>query len=61
MVVVTMFFPFTIKIAVVNATFEMNKSHGFGQLSLTRPNSESKGQDNVLMVGASGRPGNGEG
>mmetsp|Transcript_3196 Transcript_3196/g.4768 ORF Transcript_3196/g.4768 Transcript_3196/m.4768 type:complete len:82 (+) Transcript_3196:1483-1728(+) len=59
MIVVTMFLPFTIKIVVVNATFEMNKSHGFGQLSVTRPDSESKVQDNVLMVGASSRPGNG--
>jgi phytoene desaturase (3,4-didehydrolycopene-forming) len=39
--------------------FVLYKSHGFGQLSLTRPSAELKGIDNVLMVGASSRPGNG--
>lgn len=34
-------------------------SHGFGQLSLTRPSHQSKQFDNVLFVGASTRPGNG--
>ena len=33
-------------------------SHGFGQLSLTRPAHESK-KENILFVGASTRPGNG--
>lgn len=33
-------------------------SHGFGQLSLTRPPHES-GNENILFVGASTRPGNG--
>lgn len=34
-------------------------SHGFGQLSLTRPGAESSDHPNVLFVGASSRPGNG--
>lgn len=34
-------------------------SHGFGQLSLTRPSAECKEFGNVLFVGASSRPGNG--
>mmetsp|Transcript_4587 Transcript_4587/g.7119 ORF Transcript_4587/g.7119 Transcript_4587/m.7119 type:complete len:597 (+) Transcript_4587:93-1883(+) len=34
-------------------------SHGFGQLSLTRPGAESTSHPNVLFVGASSRPGNG--
>mmetsp|Transcript_437 Transcript_437/g.629 ORF Transcript_437/g.629 Transcript_437/m.629 type:complete len:600 (-) Transcript_437:122-1921(-) len=34
-------------------------SHGFGQLSLTRPGAESSSHPNVLFVGASSRPGNG--
>ena len=34
-------------------------SHGFGQLSLTRPGHESQTHPNVLHVGASSRPGNG--
>lgn len=33
------------------------KSHGFGQLSLTRPSAECKEFGNVLFVGASSRPG----
>ena len=36
-----------------------NQSHGFGQLSLTRPPAQSKELENVLYVGASSRPGNG--
>jgi len=39
--------------------FVRYKSHGFGQLSLTRPSADVKGIDNVFMVGASSRPGNG--
>ena len=35
------------------------QSHGFGQLSITRPAAEVKEVDNVLVVGASSRPGNG--
>ena len=35
------------------------KSHGFGQLSLTRPGHRSNDADNVFFVGASTRPGNG--
>lgn len=34
-------------------------SHGFGQLSITRPSHQSKVLDNVLFVGASTKPGNG--
>jgi len=34
-------------------------SHGFGQLSLTRPSHRSNDSDNVFFVGASTRPGNG--
>ena len=34
-------------------------SHGFAQLSLTRPGPESSGLSNVLFCGASTRPGNG--
>jgi len=34
-------------------------SHGFGQLSLTRPSAEYKEFGNVLFAGASSRPGNG--
>ena len=34
-------------------------SHGFGQLSLTRPGQQSINEDNILYVGASTRPGNG--
>mmetsp|Transcript_10367 Transcript_10367/g.14852 ORF Transcript_10367/g.14852 Transcript_10367/m.14852 type:complete len:117 (-) Transcript_10367:136-486(-) len=34
-------------------------SHGFNQLSLTRPGAESSNHPNVLFVGASSRPGNG--
>jgi len=34
-------------------------SHGFGQLSLTRPPHQSRELDNVLFTGASTRPGNG--
>jgi len=34
-------------------------SHGFAQLSLTRPGPESSGLSNVLYCGASTRPGNG--
>jgi len=34
-------------------------SHGFGQLSLTRPGHRSNDADNVFFVGASTRPGNG--
>lgn len=34
-------------------------SHGFRQLSLTRPGAESWGLPNVLFVGAGSRPGNG--
>merc|ERR1712232_907981 len=34
-------------------------SHGFGQLSLTRPSAECKEFGNVLFAGASSRPGNG--
>jgi len=34
-------------------------SHGFSQLSLTRPGAESDKHPNVLFVGASSRPGNG--
>lgn len=34
-------------------------SHGFGQLSITRPGHQSKNLDNVLFVGASTKPGNG--
>jgi len=34
-------------------------SHGFGQLSLTRPAHQSRDVDNVLFVGAGTRPGNG--
>jgi phytoene desaturase (3,4-didehydrolycopene-forming) len=34
-------------------------SHGFGQLSLTRPGPGSSGMKNVLYCGASTRPGNG--
>ena len=37
-------------------TFKL--SHGFGQLSLTRPSQQST-MENVLFVGASTRPGNG--
>lgn len=36
--------------------FTGSKSHGFGQLSLTRPSHQSKQFDNVLFVGASTRP-----
>lgn len=39
--------------------FGKNQSHGFNQLSLTRPAAECKDMDNVLYVGASSRPGNG--
>jgi len=35
------------------------QSHGFGQLSLTRPSAEVKGLENTFVVGASSRPGNG--
>ena len=35
------------------------KSHGFAQLSLTRPGPRSSGVPNVLFCGASTRPGNG--
>jgi phytoene desaturase (3,4-didehydrolycopene-forming) len=35
------------------------KSHGFAQLSLTRPGPASSGLSNVLYCGASTRPGNG--
>jgi phytoene desaturase (3,4-didehydrolycopene-forming) len=34
-------------------------SHGFAQLSLTRPGPESSKLDNVMFCGASSRPGNG--
>lgn len=34
-------------------------SHGFGQLSLTRPSHQSKKFENVLFTGASTKPGNG--
>lgn len=34
-------------------------SHGFGQLSISRPGHQSKVLDNVLYVGASTKPGNG--
>mmetsp|Transcript_13664 Transcript_13664/g.20739 ORF Transcript_13664/g.20739 Transcript_13664/m.20739 type:complete len:379 (-) Transcript_13664:162-1298(-) len=34
-------------------------SHGFGQLSLTRPGQQARDSDNILFVGASTRPGNG--
>lgn len=34
-------------------------SHGFSQLSLTRPGPASSSLSNVVMVGASSRPGNG--
>jgi len=34
-------------------------SHGFGQLSLTRPGHVSNESENILFVGASTRPGNG--
>jgi len=34
-------------------------SHGFEQLSLTRPGHRSNDADNVFFVGASTRPGNG--
>jgi len=34
-------------------------SHGFNQLSLTRPGCKSSRNDNVLYCGASSRPGNG--
>jgi hypothetical protein len=37
----------------------INQSHGFEQLSLTRPGQQSKEDDNILFVGASTRPGNG--
>jgi phytoene dehydrogenase-like protein len=35
------------------------QSHGFGQLSIMRPGSDVPQNPNVLMVGASSRPGNG--
>lgn len=35
------------------------QSHGFGQLSLTRPSQQSSDFDNLLFAGASTRPGNG--
>lgn len=35
------------------------QSHGFAQLSLTRPGPESTGFPNVLYCGAGTRPGNG--
>ena len=35
------------------------QSHGFAQLSLTRPGPKSTGLPNVLYCGASTRPGNG--
>ena len=35
------------------------QSHGFNQLSLTRPSAECREIKNVLFVGASSRPGNG--
>lgn len=34
-------------------------SHGFGQLSITRPDHQSSVLDNLLYVGASSKPGNG--
>jgi phytoene dehydrogenase-like protein len=34
-------------------------SHGLGQLSLTRPGATIPAEPNILMVGASSRPGNG--
>lgn len=34
-------------------------SHGFGQLSVTRPSQQSRDVENVFFVGASTRPGNG--
>lgn len=39
--------------------FLLFQSHGFGQLSVTRPGAESPAHPNVLFVGASSRPGNG--
>jgi hypothetical protein len=39
--------------------YDVLKSHGLGQLSLTRPAHECNTHDNVLFVGASSRPGNG--
>jgi hypothetical protein len=35
------------------------QSHGFAQLSITRPGARSSGIPNVLFCGASSRPGNG--
>lgn len=40
-------------------TFDLLQSHGFAQLSLTRPAPESSGMSNALFCGASTRPGNG--
>ena len=37
----------------------ITQSHGFSQLSLTRPGPRNNGFKNVLFVGASSRPGNG--
>merc|ERR1739844_40862 len=34
-------------------------SHGFNQLSITRPGQQCKDSNNMLFVGASTRPGNG--
>jgi hypothetical protein len=38
--------------------FHLYKSHGFSQLSLTRPGPASSVIPNVLFFGASSRPGN---
>jgi len=43
----------------VGAGTPFGLSHGFGQLSLTRPEQCHKQFDNVFFVGASTRPGNG--
>mmetsp|Transcript_10558 Transcript_10558/g.15374 ORF Transcript_10558/g.15374 Transcript_10558/m.15374 type:complete len:254 (-) Transcript_10558:143-904(-) len=43
----------------VGAGTPFGLSHGFSQLSLTRPGAQSQTHTNVLFVGASSRPGNG--
>jgi hypothetical protein len=45
--------------AIRDILYDVLKSHGLGQLSLTSPAHECNTHDNVLFVGASSQPGNG--
>ena len=44
---------------VIATIYIFKQSHGFGQLSITRPSSEPPNKEKLLYVGASTRPGNG--